>query len=102
VALDAERDEQGRKVHSQRAIAGALGVNQSTVARDLRRGEASASPEHVAGLDGKSYPATRPEPKEKAVGRSDELYSSPVSSTFSNLGTGPPVRSAIQRANAAG
>lgn len=44
---------------SSRAIAAALGVNQSTVARDLAR-DADASPDAphapVTGLDGKQYP----------------------------------------------
>lgn len=47
--------------HTTRAIAGALGVSQSTVMNDLA-GEHSCSPVAVTGLDGKSYPA-RKEPK---------------------------------------
>lgn len=48
--------------HSQRAIAGALGVGRVTVQRDLaevaRTGHVP-EPERVTGQDGKSYPATR-------------------------------------------
>lgn len=48
---------------SQRAIGSTLGVDQATVHRDLRSGDASASPEPVVGLDGKRYaPAREPEP----------------------------------------
>jgi hypothetical protein len=59
---------------SQRAIAAATGVHRRTVERDLEVGGANAppesepegetepeeEPERVTGLDGKSYPATRP------------------------------------------
>lgn len=44
--------------HSTRAIAGAVGVDHSTVVRDLSGG-ASAPPAQVTGTDGKSYPAAR-------------------------------------------
>lgn len=55
--------QEGR--HSERAIAGALGVSQPTVHRDLTResGDSRESPDHPersVGLDGKSYPARRP------------------------------------------
>lgn len=46
---------------STRAIASAVGVNQGTVVRDLASGDADASPPQsgqVAGIDGKSYPAS--------------------------------------------
>lgn len=63
-------DEQRRDVavalrqdgHSLRAIAGALGTSKDTVARDLDSGVSSETPEEVTGLDGKSYPARRPQP----------------------------------------
>lgn len=48
---------------SQRAIAAVVGVDQATVKRDLdRAGDASASPGEIRGADGKTYPATRPNP----------------------------------------
>lgn len=47
---------------SQRAIATAVGVDQATVQRDLARGDASASPAEVRGVDGKTYAPTRPAP----------------------------------------
>lgn len=56
-----------RKGHRESAIAGALGVSQSTVHRDLERavnsGELTAGevPDRVSGSDGKSYPARRPQ-----------------------------------------
>ncbi len=46
--------------HSQRAIAGAVGVALSTVQEDLKKaGDRSRSPAQVTGLDGKSYPAAK-------------------------------------------
>lgn len=46
--------------HSQRAIAGALGVSQSLVAKDLSALNTRVqSPERIATLDGRTYPATR-------------------------------------------
>lgn len=75
--LNADRrqlsEEQRRQVvvelrqrgHSERAIAGALGVNQSTVHRDIQKAEidapASIQPERVARQGGGSYPARRPQ-----------------------------------------
>jgi hypothetical protein len=55
------RDERG---WSTRRIAGALGVDQSTIVRDLRDvgGDADASPGRVKGTDGKSYPSRRRRP----------------------------------------
>lgn len=53
--------------HSTRAIAGALGVDQSTVVRDLARGDAPASPAAIHGRDGKTYPGTKPGPDELDV-----------------------------------
>ncbi|MEH0823442.1 MULTISPECIES: helix-turn-helix domain-containing protein [unclassified Micromonospora] len=47
---------------AQRAIGTVLGVDQSTVQRDLARGDASASPAVVRGADGKAYAPTRPTP----------------------------------------
>ena len=47
-------------------IASVVGVNQSTVSRDLSSGYANAypgSPERVVGSDGKQYPATRTQPE---------------------------------------
>ena len=51
--------------HSERAIAGALGVSDSTVHRDLEHVRSTASceavePERIVGRDGKSRPARRP------------------------------------------
>lgn len=48
--------------HSTRAIAGALGVSQTQVVRDLATGEPGGSPppKKTTGRDGKQYPATRP------------------------------------------
>jgi ParB-like chromosome segregation protein Spo0J len=43
---------------STRAIAKAVGVDHSTVVRDLAAG-ASAPPDAITGADGKSYPASR-------------------------------------------
>lgn len=48
--------EQG---HSTTAIAGAVGVSDETVRRDLA-GSTHVEPERVTGRDGKSYPAKRP------------------------------------------
>ncbi len=46
--------------HSERAIAGALGVSQPTVHRDLEVvGDTGESPAQVHGKDGKTYPARR-------------------------------------------
>ncbi len=50
--------EQG---HSLRAIAGAVGVTQTQVARDLA-GVTEVTPEQSRGLDGKSYPARKAPP----------------------------------------
>lgn len=67
-------DEQRRKVavslrqdgHSLRAIAGALGTSKDTVARDLDdSGVSDETPDEVVGLDGKSYPASRPKPGDR-------------------------------------
>jgi hypothetical protein len=52
------REERG---WSTRRIATALGVDQSTIVRDLR-GDAHASPGRVTGADGKSYPPRRRRP----------------------------------------
>lgn len=52
--------------HSQRAIAGALGVSQSLVHKDLRQLNTSnqlTEPNRVIGLDGKSRPASKPKPE---------------------------------------
>lgn len=53
-----------REGHSERAIAGALGVSQTTVHRDIERASTdsgeSVHPERVRSLDGKSRPARRP------------------------------------------
>lgn len=50
------------KGHSLRAIAGAVGVSQTQVARDLEAPTVTdvTVPERVTGLDGKSRPAKRP------------------------------------------
>jgi soluble cytochrome b562 len=57
---------------STRAIAAATGMDQSTVVRDLARGDAFASPGEVTGTDGKSYaafrPPTAPEPVDEFAG----------------------------------
>lgn len=77
VTLNADRRqldaEQRREVvaalraagHSYRAIGGALGVDPATAFRDSS-GVADATPERrerVVGIDGKSYPASRPAPR---------------------------------------
>lgn len=46
--------------HSLRAIAGAVGASQTTVANDLNCQPVDSSPERVTGLDGKTRPAARP------------------------------------------
>lgn len=46
--------------HSQRAIAGALGVSKKTVQNDIATVQVD-TPIHVEGQDGKSYPARRKE-----------------------------------------
>lgn len=47
--------------HSLRAIAGAVGVTQTTVRNDLdKSGVQGCTPERSTGQDGKSYPATTP------------------------------------------
>ncbi len=47
--------------HSYRAISGALGVSEKTAWEDARaEGVTPVTPEKTTGLDGKSYPATRP------------------------------------------
>jgi transposase len=48
---------------SSRAIASGLGVNQATVVRDLRAGDADASPAPVIGTDGKKYKPKASTPK---------------------------------------
>jgi transposase len=48
---------------STRAIAPIIGVDQKTVSRDQRSGEAHASPDAIIGLDGKEY--SRPAPRER-------------------------------------
>lgn len=45
--------------HSNRAIAGALGVDDRTVRRDLSTAAHAAVPERTVGLDGKSRPSRR-------------------------------------------
>jgi SAM-dependent methyltransferase len=55
-AIVAHLREQG---HSLRAIAGAVGVDDKTVRRDIAAADMSA-PQTVRGADGKTYPATRP------------------------------------------
>lgn len=45
--------------HSTTAIAGALGVNQSTVSRDVQAMQSHNLPLAVRGVDGKSYPARK-------------------------------------------
>lgn len=45
---------------SSRAIGTALGVDHTTVARDLQSGVANATPGEVKGTDGKSYASTQP------------------------------------------
>jgi IS30 family transposase len=44
--------------HSHRAIAAALGISKKTVQNDLETSQVD-TPIHVAGQDGKSYPARR-------------------------------------------
>jgi ParB-like chromosome segregation protein Spo0J len=48
--------------HSQRAIAGALGVDPMTVNRDLKESVESSTPDRILGRDGKSYPAKNRQP----------------------------------------
>lgn len=52
--------------HSLRAIAGAVGVSEGTVRKDIANEElrtgTQLAPERVQGLDGKERPATRPTP----------------------------------------
>lgn len=54
--------------HSLRAIAGAVGVSKSQVAKDVEAEELSTggqlAPERSTGLDGKTRPSTRPAPHE--------------------------------------
>lgn len=45
--------------HSLRAIAGAVGVTQTQVAKDLSTVNQFTVPDRITGLDGKSRPATR-------------------------------------------
>lgn len=56
-AIVAHLREQG---HSLRAIAGAVGVDDKTVRRDLSIADMSAMPETIRTSDGRTYPATRP------------------------------------------
>lgn len=63
--LAAERKEDGARLMSNRAIAGALGVDEGTVRNDQSGAEFSAPddiPSPVGGLDGKTYrrPQRRP------------------------------------------
>lgn len=55
---------------STRAIAAVLGVDQTTVVRDLNSTDANASVERldrITGIDGKDRPATRPTPPPRAT-----------------------------------
>jgi len=57
--------------HSLRAIAGAVGVDEKQVRRDLAGADMSA-PATTTGLDGKSYPARKePRPPEAETGPSE-------------------------------
>jgi hypothetical protein len=56
---------------SQRVIGDVLGVDQSTVSRDLR--DADASPEPVTGRDGKTYKRKPPRPAKRADGDDADL-----------------------------
>lgn len=49
---------------SQRAIASAIGVGQSTVCKTLKQVIENRSPDQAIGTDGKSYPAKRRKPVE--------------------------------------
>lgn len=59
IAVEADLRENG---HSLRAIAGAVGVSEAQVHRDLSTVTDVTVPDRVTGLDGKSRPATRPAP----------------------------------------
>lgn len=64
-----------REGHSERAIAGALGVSKTTVHRDIEHASTGpggpVQPERVKSLDGKERPATRPAPKPAHAPHSD-------------------------------
>ena len=77
--------------HSLRAIAGAVGVAESQVRKDLA-GAHQCAPETVTGLDGKSYPA-RKEPKPPEVG----TLSPPDTTTGRDLAGVTPVTPAVSR-----
>lgn len=84
--------EQG---HSQRAIAGAVGVSRTQVRNDLAQVGTSAhlnEPETVAGKDGKRYPAKRPErPKPTpTVFARDERQAERAQQALADLGTDAP------------
>lgn len=58
-AIAVELRSQG---HSFRAIGGALGVDAKTIRKDTSGGDRSPPADRSVGLDGKSYPSTRPRP----------------------------------------
>jgi ParB-like chromosome segregation protein Spo0J len=68
--------------HSTRAIAGAVGVSNKTVHKDLA-GVTSVTPERVKGADGKTYPSKPREPSDADKARVVERYP--------NLAKLPPV-----------
>lgn len=98
----AELRKQG---HSQRAIAGALGVSHTTVQNDIASGGNYLPPERTIGKDGKTYPATRPkvepierfkiaqrveERREEASRRASAELPLPVNGTYGVIYCDPP------------
>lgn len=78
--------------HSERAIAGALGVSQKTVNRDLHRSvesrDSTEVPARVLGTDGKSYSSRRP----TVVAAKNEREAERAQQALATLGDEAPAR----------
>lgn len=82
-----------RSGHSTTAIAGAVGVDQSTIVRDieqLMQTHKFDQPERIIGQDGKSRPATRPQAEPKTPEEDPKPFWEPEASpiTKPDLGGG--------------
>lgn len=76
--------------HSIRAIAGATGVSLGTVHADLDK--SGVQPEHVAGRDGKTYPARRP----TVIAATDEREAAKAQDLLANVDDPPEGLSTVK------